>query len=67
MKLYLDDNMTDQRVVTQLQRAGHAVSVPTDVGHDGAPDAQHLLYAIRSASVLLTQDVKDFTDLHDLI
>ena len=67
MRLYLDDNITDRRVVAQLQRSGHTVGIPVEVGQAGVTDAQHLAHAIRSASVLLTQDVKDFTDLHDLI
>ena len=30
MRLYLDDNITDRRVVAQLQRMGHAVRLPTE-------------------------------------
>ena len=63
MRLYLDDNMTDRRLVAQLQRAGHTVIVPAEVGQDGVSDAQHLAYAIRHNAVLLTQDVKDFTEV----
>lgn len=30
MRLYLDDNITDQRVVAQLQRVGHMVVLPAE-------------------------------------
>ena len=67
MRLYLDDNITDRRVVTHLQRVGHAVVLPTEVGHTGASDAQHFTATIRHRAVLLTQNYKDFIELHDLI
>jgi predicted nuclease of predicted toxin-antitoxin system len=67
MRIYLDDNVTDRRIRTHLQRAGHDVVAPPEVGQDGVSDAKHLEYAIRHNFVLLTQDCKDFTDLHDLV
>jgi predicted nuclease of predicted toxin-antitoxin system len=67
MRLYLDDNLTDRRVVAQLRRAGHTVVLPAEVGRTGAPDAQHFAEAIRQAAALLTRNYQDFIDLHDLI
>ena len=67
MRLYLDDNITDRRVVAQLHRMGHAVLLPAAVGSSGVSDAKHLAYAIRQVYVLLTQNYQDFLDLHDLI
>ena len=67
MRLYLDDNITERRVVAQLYRLGHTVLLPAAVGYAGVSDAKHLAYAIRQASVLLTQNYQDFLDLHDLI
>jgi predicted nuclease of predicted toxin-antitoxin system len=67
MRLYLDENITDRRVVAHLLRLGHTVLVPAEVGQAGALDATHLAYAIRYGVVLLTQDYQDFTALHDLI
>lgn len=67
MRLYLDDNLTDRRVVAEVRRAGHTVLVPSDVGRSGAPDPHHFAEAIRQAAVLLTRNVQDFLDLHDLI
>jgi hypothetical protein len=59
MRLYLDDNNTDRRVVAQLQRAGHIVVLPAEVGHAGASDAQHFAEAIRRTAPLLTRNYKD--------
>ena len=67
MNLYLDDNITDRRLVAHLRRTGHDVVVPTEAEQDGASDAKHFAYAILHDRVLLTQDYKDFSDLHDLI
>ena len=67
MRLYLDDNITDRRVVAQLQRLGHAVRLPAEMGQSGVSDAKHLASAIRHTDVLLTQNYQDFLDLHDLI
>ena len=68
MNLYLDDNITDRRLVAGLRQAGHDIVIPTAAGQDGASDASHFAYAIReNRIILLTQDVNDFTDLHDLI
>ena len=67
MRFYLDDNATDRRLVALLRKAGHFVAIPIEVNHSGATDPRHLLHAIHSASLLLTKDSTDFTDLHDLI
>ena len=67
MRLYLDDNLTDRRVVAQLHRAGQTVVLPAEVGHAGASDAQHFVQAIRHTAALLTRNYKDFIELHDLI
>lgn len=67
MKVYLDDNITDRRVVAEVRRAGHTVVLPLEVGRDGAPDAQHFAEAIRQTAARLTRNYQDFIDLHDLI
>ena len=51
MRLYLDDNITDRRVVAQLHRMGHVVLLPVTVGHSGVSDAKHLAYAIREREI----------------
>src|SRR5262249_38428901 len=67
MRLYLDDNLTDRRVVAELHRAGHTVVLPAALGHAGASDAYHFAQAIHHTAALLTRNYKDFIDLHDLI
>ena len=67
MRLYLDDNLTDRRVVARLQRASHTVVRPADIGAAGASDAHHFAHAIRHTAALLTRNYKDFIALHDLI
>jgi hypothetical protein len=67
MRLYLDDNLTDRRVIAELQRASHTVVRPADLGAAGAADAHHFAHAIRHTAALLTRNYKDFIALHDLI
>jgi hypothetical protein len=67
MRLYLDDNLTDRRVVAQLHRAGHTVVLPAEIGYAGASDAQHFAQVVRYTATLLTRHYKDCIELHDLI
>jgi predicted nuclease of predicted toxin-antitoxin system len=67
MKLYLDDNRADDRLVQLLQKAGHDVETPTDAGLLGASDARHFAHAIVDARAILTNDRDDFRDLHQLV
>ena len=66
MRIYLDDNLTDRRVVRELRQSEHDVVLPGAVGHSGVSDAKHLAYAMRHSYVFLTQNYQDFLDLHDL-
>ncbi len=67
MKFYLDDNAADRRLVALLRKEGHSVTIPSDAGQAGATDPRHLLHAVRTGCLILTNDYADFTDLHDLI
>jgi predicted nuclease of predicted toxin-antitoxin system len=67
MRIYLDDNAAERHLVTLLRKAGHSVTIPSEAGHTGATDPRHLLHAIGTACLLLTNDYADFTDLHELI
>ena len=67
MKIYLDDNRADDRLVQLLQKAGHDVETPTDAGLLGASDTRHFEHAIRHDRLVLTNDRDDFRDLHRLI
>src|SRR6266446_1520785 len=64
MNVYVDDNMSKALLVTLLRKAGHQVTVPSDVGTAGVADARHLLYAVTHALLVLTKDHNDFEDLH---
>jgi len=64
MRLYLGDNITDRRVVAQLQRMGHAVLLPVAIRHSGGSDAKHLAYAIREGYARLTQNYEHCEPLH---
>jgi predicted nuclease of predicted toxin-antitoxin system len=67
MKIYLDDNQTDRRLVALLVKAGYQVVRPTDVALVGKSDALHLEQAIRDGLVVLTSDAEDFQDLSRLV
>jgi predicted nuclease of predicted toxin-antitoxin system len=64
MNLYLDDNMSKPLLGVLLRRAGHQVTLPADVGTVGISDARHFVHALDNALVVLTQDHRDFEDLH---
>jgi predicted nuclease of predicted toxin-antitoxin system len=67
MRLYLDDDSASGVLARLLQNAGHDVQVPTNAGLAGADDSVHLTHAIRDGRVLLSQNDRDFQNLHDLI
>jgi predicted nuclease of predicted toxin-antitoxin system len=67
MNIYLDDDSASRQLATLLQKAGHKVSIPGDLGISGAPDPMHLTQAIRSNRVLLTRNARDFNLLHELV
>ena len=67
MKIYLDEDSAAALLVALLQRAGHDVQTPADVGLLGEDDPIQLTHAIRDARVCLTHNADDFEDLDDLI
>jgi predicted nuclease of predicted toxin-antitoxin system len=67
MNIYLDDDSASRQLSTLLQKAGHKVSIPGDLGISGAPDPMHLIHAIRSHRLLLTRNARDFSLLHQLV
>jgi hypothetical protein len=67
MRLYLDDDSIHTVLIRLLQRAGHDVERPQDVGLAGDADPVHLTHSIASQRVLLSGNHDDFADLHDLI
>jgi hypothetical protein len=67
MRLYLDDDVCEHYLVALLRKAGHAVTVPNEVGTGGQSDARHLLDALRLGIPLMSRNTRDFTDLHALV
>jgi predicted nuclease of predicted toxin-antitoxin system len=67
MRLYLDEDMASPVLARTLQRAGHDVQVPSDVGMRGASDASQLAHATREDRVILSRNYGDYEDLHDLV
>ena len=51
MRLYLDDDSTSGLLVRLLNRAGHDVRLPIDIGVAGRNDAVHLTHAILEGRV----------------
>jgi len=67
MRIYLDDNLAARLLAALLQKAGHEVVRPADVGLVGKSDAVHLEHAIRHGLLMLTRDRRDFRELHQLV
>jgi len=67
MKILVDENMINRRLMARLQAAGHDVIMADDAGLLSVSDARVLAWAVRSGRQVLTRDYDDFTDLHDLI
>jgi len=67
MRLYLDDDSASHLLTRLLQKAGHDVQIPADVGLDGREDPVHLAHAIKEDRVLLSHNYRDFELLHLLI
>jgi predicted nuclease of predicted toxin-antitoxin system len=65
MRLYLDDDTADRRLVALLTHAGHVVVMPVGVHLSGAPDTRHFIYAMRQSLILVTRNHNDFLDLHE--
>ena len=67
MKLYVDEDSVHALLMQLLQRAGHDIEVPSDVGLVGRSDTVILQYSISARRSLLTANHDDFRELHDLI
>lgn len=67
MRLYLDDDSLDHKLIRQLTRDGHEVLVPAAVSLAGESDPKHLRHAATHGLALLTRNYRDFEDLHYLV
>lgn len=64
IRLYMDEDSMDQRLVQALRARGMDVETALDAGMVAQPDEEHLKYAAQAGRVLHTFNVSDFYDLH---
>jgi hypothetical protein len=64
LRLYLDEDSMDQRLVRALRARGMNVETALDAGMVAQPDVEHLRYAAVSGWVLHSFNVADFYELH---
>jgi predicted nuclease of predicted toxin-antitoxin system len=67
MMLLIDENASDPRLAARLRTQGHQPILAQDAGLLSASDPRVLIWAIAHALPVLTRDIDDFEDLHDLI
>lgn len=67
MRIYLDDDTASGLLAKLLRKAGHDVTLPSDIGMAGHKDPAHLTHAIRDDRVCLTKNYDDFELLHALV
>jgi predicted nuclease of predicted toxin-antitoxin system len=67
VKIYLDDDSVNPRLVRLLTGAGHDVLIPAGVGLAGKADPVHFMHAIGDGRVLLPHNHEDFELLHRLV
>lgn len=65
MRVYLDDDLDSNILISLLKHSGHAPVSPRSVKTRGASDAEHLSYAASNGFALLTANAVDFIQLHD--
>jgi hypothetical protein len=64
LRLYLDEDSMDQRLVRALRARGLDVETALDADMVAQPDENHLRYAADAGRVLHTFNVSDFYELH---
>jgi hypothetical protein len=67
MNLYFDEDSVHGLLVRLLQRAGHDIEMPSDVGLVGRSDPIQLRYSISASRTLVSANHDDFEELHNLI
>jgi predicted nuclease of predicted toxin-antitoxin system len=67
MRIYLDEDIASNHLRMALQKGGHEVIGPRDIGLLGKSDVVQFTHATENTCVLLTGNHRDFRDLHDLI
>ncbi len=64
LRLYLDMDSLDSRLVQALRRSGMDVLLSPEAGNERTPDEEQLAYATSQGRVLYTGNRGDFARLH---
>jgi D-serine dehydratase len=67
MRFYLDDDTAYPLLARLLRQAGHDVELPADAGIAGSDDPVHLTHAIDTDRSCISQNYRDFENLHNLV
>ncbi len=65
LRLLIDEDTQDARLVSVLRAAGHDVFTVNEAGLTGQPDSAVLAYAAQTRRIVLTMNCRDFLALHD--
>ena len=63
MRIYVDDDLDSNVLISLLRAHGHEVVSPRAVDTRGFADEEHLRYAAASQLVVLTANARDFVEL----
>lgn len=66
LRLLMDEDSQDRRLVKLLQEAGHDVITANEAGLMSQPDSRVFRYACSTNRVLLTLNCRDFEALHEV-
>lgn len=64
MRLYIDEDSCDSRLVQELRRLGLEVLAANELRRTGLSDREHLEFAAAEGCAILTANIGDFHALH---
>ena len=65
LRLLIDEDTQDARLVSVLRMAGHDVLTVNEAGLPGQADSAVLAYAFQDNRIVLTMNCRDFLELHN--
>lgn len=65
LRLLIDEDTQDARLVLMLRTEGHDVLTVNEAGLRGQPDSAVLAHAAQTQRVVLTMNCRDFLELHE--
>ncbi len=66
LRLLIDEDTQDARLVLMLRTEGHDVVTVNEAGLRGQTDSAVLAHAVRDRRVVLTLNCRDFLELHEV-